>query len=370
MSSQPNTSAAVTKVDRGTVDQLEDRITAWLNSRIPDLKNAHVVGLRTSDTSGLSGETYIVDIENGDAAAPDKLVVKKDVTENQTNPQSSFANLALIQTVLGGGDGLPIPRVVGVETASDTIGAPFLVMEYVEGDIPSDVPSYATAGFVHDATVDQRSRMWQSGIDFLVRLHRIDWREYKLGQLRFDFPGDTELDRCVSHAISMFRAEAQGRTAPICEHAIEWLLTDRPPNQPESICWGDARIGNMIWRDFDCVAVIDWEMCSLGCPAVDLGWWSFFHRWSTFGQGNPDLDGMCVGQPLADLYEARGGVHIDNFRYFEVLAAVRGLSIWLRTYQAMCAAGALPADMDPLGESIHMIRVLQALMPEFATSSG
>jgi aminoglycoside phosphotransferase (APT) family kinase protein len=370
MTTQTNNPAAVTKVDRGTVDQLEQRITAWLNTRIPDLKEARVVGLRSSDTSGLSGETYIVDVQNGDAAAPDKLVVKKDVTENRTNPQTSFDNLVLLQTVLGGVDGLPIPRVLGVETASAAIGAPFLVMEYVEGDIPSDVPCYATTGFVHDATVEQRRRMWQSGIDFLVRLHRIDWREYELDRLRFDLPGETELDRCVSHAISMFRAEAQGRTAPTCELAIEWLLANQPASQPESICWGDARIGNMIWRDFNCVAVIDWEMCSLGSPAVDLGWWSFFHRWSTFGQGNPDLDGMCVGQPLADLYEARGGVHIDNFRYFEVLAAVRGLSIWLRTYAAMRAAGALPADMDPLGESIHMIRVLRALMPEDAPPPG
>src|SRR5271168_1897342 len=131
----------------------------------------------------------------------------------------------------------------------------------------------------------------------------------------------TFAETASSNAASVMRFPC---SAPICEHAIEWLLANLPEDPPESICWGDARIGNMIWQDFECKAVIDWEMCSLGSPAVDLGWWSFFHRWSTFGQGNPDLAGMCVGQPLADLYESRGGIHIDDFRFFEVLAAVRG----------------------------------------------
>jgi len=367
MSSPTNTSATVTKVDRDTVDQLEARIENWLNSRIPTMRDVRVTELRSPDASGLSGETYILTLKSADPAAPTKVVLRKDVTQNQTNPQTSFANLVLVQTALRGVAGLHVPRVLGVESSSDVIGAPFLVMEYVEGDIPSDVPSYASAGFVYEATPEQRSRLWQSGIDFLVRLHRLDWREYGLEQLRFEFPGDSELERCVSHAISMFRTEARGRSAPICEHAIEWLLANLPENPPESICWGDARIGNMIWQDFECKAVIDWEMCSLGSPAVDLGWWSFFHRWSTFGQGNPDLEGMCVGQPLADLYESRGGFHIDDFRFYEVLGTVRGLSIWLRTFDAMSAAGALPADMDPLGESIHMVLVLRSLLPESAS---
>jgi aminoglycoside phosphotransferase (APT) family kinase protein len=79
---------------------------------------------------------------------------------------------------------------------------------------------------------------------------------------------------------------------------------------------------------------------------------------------------MSVGQALADLYEARGGSHIGNFVYYEVLAAVRGLSIWLRTYKAMSTAGALPTDMDPLGESIHMIKVLNTLMDEAESTSA
>ena len=44
------------------------------------------------------------------------------------------------------------------------------------------------------------------------------------------------------------------------------------------VSWGDARIGNIIYRDFEPVAVLDWEMAGLGPPALDLGWMIYLHR--------------------------------------------------------------------------------------------
>lgn len=365
MGSQRSAPPAVDKVERAGIDGSAARIEDWLGAHIPAHAGSRIAAITQSASGGLSGDTYILTVERPDAAvSPTKLVLRKDVQENKTNPQSNFANLVLAQSALGEMGTLPVPRVLGVEPSPDTLGAPFVVMEFVEGDIPSDVPSYAAEGWVRDASAGQRRAMWESGIDFLVRLHGIDWRAYDLGGLRTAAPGADDLERALNSAVAMFRNEADGHSAPVCERAISWLTANRPAAGGECVCWGDARIGNMIWRDFTCVAVIDWEMSSLGTPGIDLGWWSFFHRWSTFGQGIPDLAGMCVGQPLADLYHARGGSRIEDFRYYEVLAAVRGLSIWLRLWKVMTAAGAFPAGMSPLDESNHMVRVLTTLMDE------
>jgi aminoglycoside phosphotransferase (APT) family kinase protein len=365
VSSQRRAPSAVEKVERPGIEAFTVRIEAWLDAHIPSCAGSRITSMSQPSSGGLSGDTYIISVERpGAAATPEKLVLRKDVQDKKTNPQSHFANLVLVQTALGDAGTLPVPRILGMEASTDTLGAPFVVMECVEGDIPSDVPSYAAAGWVREATADQRRKMWQSGIDFLVRLHAIEWREHDLGGLRVEAPGADDLERSLNHAISLFRDEADGHSAPICERAISWLIANRPAVSRECISWGDARIGNMIWRDFECVAVIDWEMSSLGTPGIDLGWWSFFHRWSTFGQGIADLDGMCVGQSLVDLYHARGGSRIDDFSYYEVLAAVRGLSIWLRLWKVMRADGVFPDGMSPLDESNHMIRVLTALMDD------
>lgn len=336
----------------------------WLGEHIPFLSGARIKSLRTSATGGLSGETYIITLKGREAA--DKaitVVLKKDVGDKPTNPQTSFSNLIKVQTALGNIDGLRVPRVLGYEASPGILGAQFLVMEFVDGVIPADVPSYAASGWVRDASVDQRRSMWRFGIAFLVRLHKLDWQEFKLEQLRFAAPGRDELERCLNYTIELFRQESEGASTPLCEQAIAWLVANRPTPDRVCICWGDARIGNIIWRKFEGVAVIDWEMSSLGCPGIDLGWWSFFHRWSTFGQGLPELDGMCVGQELAELYEACGGGRIEHFRYYETLAAVRGLSVWLRMYKLMRAEGKLP-PLDPLDDSIHMVRVLRDLMDQ------
>ena len=344
---------------------MNKRIEEWIRQHVPHCSEAEVSEIRSSDASGLSGETYVVVLDNhGAYSAPSKLVLRKDVQENQTNPQSNFSSLILAQTALGNLGTLQVPRILGLEESADVLGAPFAVMEFIEGEIPADVPSYAESGFVKDASVEERRSMWRSGLDFLARLHKVDFRAAGLERLRFAEPGTTEVERCVHHAVAMFRAEAGTRSTDICEEAISWLTKNIPIDSPVSICWGDARIGNMIWQDYKCVGVIDWEMSSLGSPGVDLGWWSFFHRWSTYGQGHPDLEGMPVGRDLADLYETCGGTRIDNFVYFEILGAVRGLSIWLRMYEAMSAAGVLPDGIDPLDESIHMIRVLHSLMDD------
>ena len=236
-------------------------------------------------------------------------------------------------------------------------------MEFVEGEIPADVPSYAASGWVHDATDQQRAALWQSGIEFLVRLHQLDWRELGLGQLQLASSGADDLEKTLNYSIDLFRLEAGGQSSPIIERAIAWLRANRPLPDRSCVCWGDARIGNIIWQKFKPIAFIDWDMSTIACPGVDLGWWSFFHRWSTFGQGHPDLGGMCVGQPLANLYQACGGSHIENLCYYEILATVKGLSVWLRMYRLMRADGKLP-EMNPLDDNIHMVRVLRLLMDQ------
>ncbi len=360
MPKHESASGAVSKVTRESSRGIESRLEGWLKENLSGFERCRVGNFSSSAAGGLSGETLIVPLEQAPVSA---VVVKLEVLEAATNPQTSFNTLLTLQKVLGDIDTLPVPRLLGAESSPEVLGAPFAIMEFVSGQIPSDIPPYAASGWVREATAEQRAQMWDSGLDFLVQLHQLDWQALALQHLQFDAPGDDHLERCLNFSVQLFRGESNGRSSAICEEAIAWLRSHRPEPARECLNWGDARIGNIIWQNFECAAAIDWEMGCLGYPGIDLGWWSFFHRWSTFGQNNPALEGMCVGQELADLYHARGGDRIEQFVYYELLAAIRGLSIWLRMFDAMKAQGAF-GDLDPLGDEIHMVKVVDALMRE------
>ena len=64
---------------------------------------------------------------------------------------------------------------------------------------------------------------------------------------------------------------SEGRPHPISQLGLAWLRRNRPAGrEPVSLCWGDSRLGNMMFRDSRCVAVLDWEMVTLGNPEQDF----------------------------------------------------------------------------------------------------
>uniref|UniRef100_UPI00202888D2 phosphotransferase n=1 Tax=Caballeronia sp. ATUFL_F1_KS39 TaxID=2921766 RepID=UPI00202888D2 len=68
---------------------------------------------------------------------------------------------------------------------------------------------------------------------------------------------------------------SDGKPQPTVDAGLAWLLANQPQDEPVGLSWGDARVGNMIFSDARCVAVLDWEMVALGNPEQDLGWWLF-----------------------------------------------------------------------------------------------
>ncbi len=66
--------------------------------------------------------------------------------------------------------------------------------------------------------------------------------------------------------------------SPMVDRALGWLEANLPETGEAVLCWGDARIGNMMYRDFEPVAVLDWEMASIGPRELDASWIVFAHQ--------------------------------------------------------------------------------------------
>lgn len=161
---------------------------------------------------------------------------------------------------------VPVPGIVGLSADDSVNGAPFYVMDYVDGVVARDE---ATAT---NLTPDQRARAGASLVEVLHRIHSVDIDAVGLGDL-----GRREgyLERQLKRWNGQFE---QSRTQ-VAEGALPDLgaLHDRlalavPPQQQDSIVHGDYRLDNcMLGPDGSVIAVLDWEICTLGDPLADVG---------------------------------------------------------------------------------------------------
>jgi aminoglycoside phosphotransferase (APT) family kinase protein len=161
---------------------------------------------------------------------------------------------------------VPVPRMVGFCPDANLIGAPFFVMEYVDGIVLADRDT-AERG------LDPAAR-WTAGIsivDLFGRLHAIDPAAVGLGDLgKGDGYLERQLRRWGNQAERLTLAPAQ---AELMRDMLDRLRTAPPAQSGTAIVHGDFRPGNIIvGRDGAVRALLDWELCTLGDPLADLGW--------------------------------------------------------------------------------------------------
>ena len=190
------------------------------------------------------------------------------------------------------------------------LGAPFLVMDRIDGRIPPDQPPYRSAGWVLDVSPDARRRLWRSAIEMLVKIHRFDWRGARLEFLRRG-SGGHEVMAQVGYFAAYCDWACGGRTA-LVTRAVDWLRANAP--QPERLCltWGDARPSNMVFSADECIGALDWELTSIGDPAQDLAWWNFSEHMFDRLLGVEIPEGCPSGDALLAAYEELSGAALPT----------------------------------------------------------
>jgi aminoglycoside phosphotransferase (APT) family kinase protein len=326
-----------------------DALAVWLRARLPDAAQVHV-GEFGRPRSGFSAETLMFDtiVESRDGATrTERLVLRREVPDPAVYPQQApgldveidiqyrcMAALAEHGTV-------PVARLVGYEPDASVLGAPFFVMGFVDGDVPTESPPYAETGFFVDATAEQRTRMIEDGIHNLARLHQLDWHAAGLQWLvpAGVTPGtDRQLGLWRAYA----ERELAGRRHPLLQETFEWLATHVPTRESIGFCWGDPRPGNIIWRDFNAACLTDFEAASIASPEQDVGWWLMFDR--TMHPDGTRLPGDPTRDQQLAMYRDFSGRDATNISYHEVFAAARYCAIVVRVMNRLVARGDLPED--------------------------
>ena len=253
--------------------------------------------------------------------------------------------------------GLPVPRVLGAEDGDAALGAPFFIMERIEGQVPNENPLYHLEGWLHDLPVAARRAAWLEGIRAVARLARLDWRAAGLGFLA---PGGASADGVTAddareplerqldrYAAAIGWAERRaGREYPLLRAAEPWLRANRPVGAPVAFSWGDAKLGNCLYRDGRLVAMLDFEQATLTHPVDDLAWWLMLDDSLSRGYGVPRLEGLPSRAESVAAWEAESGLVARDLGYLEVFAAWRMAFVMARIASLFRARGWIPADSD------------------------
>jgi aminoglycoside phosphotransferase (APT) family kinase protein len=167
-----------------------------------------------------------------------------------------------------GAAGFPVPRMLALCEDERVLGTPFFVMEYVAGRTFWDptLPGLAPA---------QRSAIYDETNRVIATLHGLD--PQSLGLADYGRPGGY-IRRQVERWTRQYRA-SQTADVPEMERLIEWLPANVPDDDGASVVHGDYRLDNLIFHPTEprVVAVLDWELSTLGSPLADfayhaMGW--------------------------------------------------------------------------------------------------
>jgi len=212
------------------------------------------------------------------------------------------------------------PRVLAVCDDEAVIGAPFYLMDKVDGlVVTTEVPPEL------DSAGDRR-RMGEELVDALVEIHAIDWRA--AGLEGFGKP-DGYLERQLRRFLGLWEHN-RTREIPAVESVAQWLKANLPQSPPATIVHGDYRLGNTMMAAQSparVVAVLDWEMSTIGDPLADLGYLCTLwvdHDDPPLGMfelsGVTREKGFPVRAELVARYEERSGRSMTDIRWYQTLA--------------------------------------------------
>jgi aminoglycoside phosphotransferase (APT) family kinase protein len=205
------------------------------------------------------------------------------------------------------------------------IGAPFVVMERRRGVV---VRGAVPAAYGGGADPDANRKLSEVVIDTLVAFHAVDPVPLGLDALGRD-PARF-LERQVAGWLERYR-RAQTRTLAEADALARWLEDHRPESPPATLLHNDWRLDNMALDPADpgrCVAVYDWDMCTVGDPLADLG--TLLALWSNRGQERAgthpmptQTPGFLTREEAVARYGGRSGRDVGGAAWYDVFGTFK-----------------------------------------------
>ena len=340
-----------------------DNLVRWFDERVGGLKG----GSLTFEliTGGRSNLTFRVSdgVEPNGANLDDEAhhwVLRRPPMGHVLATAHDMAREHRIISALAD-SGVPVPGIVGLCTDDEVNGAPFYVMDFVPGLIVRNVDE------AQKVPVDVRTRMGDSLVEVLARLHDVDLDAVGLSDL-----GRHEgyIDRQLNRWRTQFE-KATTREVPGVLEAHEILASRVPVQQGAGIVHGDYRLDNcMMSPDGEVAAVLDWELCTLGDVLADVAGMVAYTDDRTTG-GNPpptSVEGFPDADGIREAYARHSSRDLQNLDFYVAFAYWRIACIVEGVYSRY-AAGVMGDQDDPRLIAVFGQRVIDVAQIAHETAS-
>jgi aminoglycoside phosphotransferase (APT) family kinase protein len=349
--------------------QLRAELTRWLSRVLPDGAEPSLSDLNVPTGNGMSSETLLFEAswKDGGVRKTEDLVARV-APDPAAAPvfeayylDRQYQAIQLVRELTA----VPVPNLRWLETDKSVLGEQFFVMDRVDGIVPTDLPPYALAGWVAEGTPEQRQRLQDTSIKVLADLHAIPNASETFAFLQPHRTEESSLRQHVLDTRAYYEWSASdGIRSPLIERTFTWLEDNWPQHEgPTVLSWGDSRIGNMMYRDFAPVAVLDWEMAAVAPPEVDLAWMSFMHFFfeSMLGKhGMSGLPDLLRPADMAQTYAALSGYEPRDLPWYLTYNGLRYAIVMFRITRRGVLFGEMempdnPDDMTSIREEMEAL---------------
>lgn len=303
-------------------DQLDlAALTAWFEANVDGFSGPISY---TKFKGGQSNPTYRID-------TPDRSYVLRRQPFGKLLPSAHAVDREYKAMHALGPTGFPVPKTYGLCEDPGVIGSKFFVMGLADG-------RSLWNGSLPNNTPEERRAIYNAMIDTFADLHLKDPEAIGLG----DYGKPTDYcARQISRWSKQYKL-SETEHMPQMERLIEWLPQTIPPQHESSVVHGDYRLDNMIFHKTEnrVIAVLDWELSTLGHPLADLAYQCMQLRMPQEGGNLSGLQGKdrkSLGIPTEQEYvqaycQRRGIDHIDHwefylaFSFFRLAAIAQGVA--------------------------------------------
>lgn len=323
-----------------------DAVTGWFEQNAPGVQ-LPLSFVRIP--SGRSNLTFVVTDADGR-----RWVLRRPPLGQVLATAHDMGREHRIISALGPTD-VPVPPVIGFSPDDDVNGAPFYVMEYVDGLV---LREKSDAEEINEAA---RARAGLSLAETLARIHAVEPAAVGLGQL-----GKTE--GYIARQLKRWHGQWQQsktRELPIIDDVHDALAARIPKQGPAAIVHGDYRLDNCIVdRSGEVIAVLDWELCTLGDPLADVGLLLVY--WTEPGDEHSALlsaptlaKGFASRKEVVERYAERSGRNVDDVGFYIAFGYWK-LACILEGVFARYAGGAMGQASGFEGFAIQVERLAQS----------
>jgi aminoglycoside phosphotransferase (APT) family kinase protein len=289
-----------------------EKVSAWLEAEITGVKGPFTFSLIAGGRSNL---TFRVT----DAGGRHLVLRRPPMGAVLATAHDMAREYRIISAV--GASTVPVPPALALCTEVDVNGAPFYVMDFVDGVVLGDAGSGEDQ---FDAAAGRRTM--EHMIEVIADLHTVDVDAIGLGDL-------AKKEDYLGRQLKRWRGQwekSKQRELPSMESSYDLLVDMKPQQRYTGIVHGDYRLGNVLLAPEGRVAaVLDWELCTLGDTLADIGY--LLNNWPEAGAGSPTLSVVLAGCPSKEeflaIYTERTGREVRDIEYYQAFQLWRLASI-------------------------------------------